>query len=157
MSPLPGGIRVHHQPGTTTRDVRDNRGTAMQLGDGSKIDGEGELDLLAFSKTEVGGLDEYAGSGEIDCATQLLSTRRRRDVHRGARTMPRMQSALHRLNPRCSRFAHQALLAGLLPCETGLLIGTELNGVREKFHVRDLRRRGSGVCHPEPDEYRAVI
>src|SRR5690242_19598992 len=129
----------------------------MQLGDGAEVDRERELDLLTLAKTQVRRLDEDAGGGEVDRTTQLLPARRRRDVHRGARTMPGMQSALHRLNPRCCRFAHQALLAGLLPCETGLLNVTELNGVREKFHVRDLRLRRSGVCHPKPDEYRAVV
>src|SRR5262245_38943000 len=129
----------------------------MQLGDGAEIDGEGELDLLSLAQSEVRGLHEHAGGGEVDRPTQFLPAGWRRDVHRGPRTMPGMQSALHRLNPRCCRFAHQALLAGLLPCETGLLNGTELNGVREKFHVRDLRRCRSGVCHPKPYEYRAVI
>ena len=157
MSPLTRGVGVHHQARTAARDVRDHRSAAMQLGDGAEIDREGELDLLTLAKTEVRGLHEHTGGGEIDRPTEFLSTGWRRDVHRGPRTMPGMQSAHHRLNPRCCRFAHQALLAGLLPCETGLLNVTELNGVREKFHVWGLRRRGGGVCHPEPDEYRAMI
>src|SRR5262245_22583235 len=129
----------------------------MQLGDGAEIDRERELDLLSLAESEIRGLDEHTRGGEIDGAAEFFAARRRRDVHRGPRTMPGMQSALHRLDPRCCRFTHQALLAGLLPCETGLLNGTELNGVREKFHVRDLRRCRSGVCHPKPYEYRAVI
>ena len=34
------------------------------------------------------------------------------------------------------------------------MIGTELNGFREKYH---LRRRVGGVCHPKPYEHRAVV
>jgi hypothetical protein len=52
--------------------VRDDRGAAMQLGDGAEIDREGELDLLTLAKTEVRGLHEHAGRGEIDRPTSFF-------------------------------------------------------------------------------------
>src|SRR5688572_1969272 len=100
--------------------MRDYCGAAMKLGDGAEIDRECELDLLAFAQSEIGRFDEHSRGGEIDRPAKFLSPGRGRDVHRRARTVPRMQPALHRLDPRCCCFTHQALLWGLLPCETSL-------------------------------------
>lgn len=60
------GEGFHHQSGAAARNMGDDRGAAMQLGDGAEVDGEREHHLLAFTQTEVGGLDENTGRAQVD-------------------------------------------------------------------------------------------
>src|SRR5262249_51843718 len=42
------GERLHHEPGTATRDVRHHGGAPVQLGDPAEVDGEGEHNVLTL-------------------------------------------------------------------------------------------------------------
>ena len=70
----PGNVRsaaviLHHQAGAAARNVRDDRGAAMQLGDGAEADGKREFDGLALAQAHVAGLDEHASGAQVSRAT----------------------------------------------------------------------------------------
>jgi hypothetical protein len=49
----------HHQTRSTFRNVGDDGGTAMDLGDYAKVDGEGKMDGGTFPQAQVFCFDEY--------------------------------------------------------------------------------------------------
>ncbi len=67
----------------------------MELGDRAEIDGEGELDLLAFAQAEVARLDEHAGGAQVHGSTELSAAARDRDVDGCSCPVPRVQAAFH--------------------------------------------------------------
>ena len=90
-----GAVVLHHQSRPATRDVRDNGGAAMQLGDGAETDGECEVDGLALAQSHVAGFDEHARGAQVARAAETMVTARQEHVHGSARTMARCQSSLH--------------------------------------------------------------
>ncbi len=90
-----GAVVLHHQSRPATRDVRDDGGAAMQLGDGAETDGEGEVDGLALAQSHVAGFDEHARGAQVARAAETVMTPREENVHGGARTVARCQSSLH--------------------------------------------------------------
>src|SRR5689334_17958732 len=93
-------VCLHQQPGAAARNVRDNGGAAMELGDGAEIDREREFDLLSLAQTQIRGFDEDAGGTEIHRATQLASAARDIDVDGSSGAVPGVQSAFHGSGPR---------------------------------------------------------
>src|SRR4029077_11882881 len=105
----------HHEPGATARDVRDHRGTPMELGDTAQVDGEGQHHVLALTQAEVRCLDEYPGRAQVHGFAELASSAGHRDVHDGARAMPGVQSAFHCDSP-CSWFFYIFCLGACALC-----------------------------------------
>jgi len=89
------GVRFHQQASATARNVRDDSGAAMELGDGPEIDGEGELDLLPLAQSQVSRFDEDARGTQIHGTTKLPATAGDIDVDGGSGAVPRMQSTFH--------------------------------------------------------------
>lgn len=79
--------------------MRNDGGAPMELGDGTEIDGEGELDLLPFSQAEIGRFDEHSGGAEIDRFAQFPATIGQGDVNRRPGAVPRVHPAFQGLIP----------------------------------------------------------
>src|SRR5690606_40519419 len=94
----------HHEAGAAPRDVRDNRRSAMDLGDDAEIDGEREVNRGTLLQSEVFGFDEHAVRAQIACSAQLAGTPGNSDVDRRARTMTCVKAPLH-LQPLSSAYS----------------------------------------------------
>src|SRR5271155_308275 len=57
---LAGRVGVHHQPGATAGDMRNDRGAPMNFCDGAEVNGEGKFHLLALAQPERGRMHEHA-------------------------------------------------------------------------------------------------
>jgi hypothetical protein len=88
-------VRLHHQARTPARNVRNDSGAPVKLGDSPEIDGKRQDDLLAFAQSQIRRLDEDAGGAEIDGLAELPTTTGNSDVDGGTSTVPRMQAAFH--------------------------------------------------------------
>jgi hypothetical protein len=75
----------------------DDGGTSMQFGDGAKIDGEYQLDVLTLAQTEVGRLDEHTRRTQVDGTAEPAATSRDSDVNGGAGAMPGVKSTFQGL------------------------------------------------------------
>jgi hypothetical protein len=68
---------------------------AVQFGDCSEIDREGERYLLTLAQPQIRGLDEYPGSTEIDRLAKLSAATWDHDIDDCPSTVPRMQATFH--------------------------------------------------------------
>jgi hypothetical protein len=80
--------------------VGDDGRTSVQFGDGAEVDGEYQLDILAFAQTEIGRLDKHTGRTQIDGTAEPAATSRDRDVDRGAGAVPGVKSTFQSLQLR---------------------------------------------------------
>src|SRR5262245_54664652 len=76
-----GGVGFHHQSRASAGDMGYHRRAAVQFGDGTKVDGEGQFDLLSFSKSHARGSDEHSGGTEVYGFAQRPASVRHDDVH----------------------------------------------------------------------------
>src|SRR5512145_1683466 len=88
-------VALHHQAGAAARDVRDDRGAAMQLGHGAEADGERELDGLALAQAHVAGLDENAGRAQVAGAAKTMTLTGQQHVNGRAGPVACRESPLH--------------------------------------------------------------
>jgi hypothetical protein len=76
----------------------------MQFGDGAEIDGEYQLDVLAFTQAKVCRLDKHTRRTQVDGTAEPAATSRDSDVNSGAGAMPGVKSTFQSLQLRIFSF-----------------------------------------------------